>query len=251
MKIVLTPDWFIGKDLPIYFISLVVLIIISVLAIRSYKLNKKNKGLLNLGIGFGLIALATLAGVFTKLVLYYDIGPAQAIGQAIITSQIFSSVDVFYYLGFFFHNLLFLIGLYIIYRVPKKRLNLGDYVLTLYLLALSALLSVNEGFFYLFNLTSLILLTLIIKHYYKIYKENKFANTKLLLIVFSILALSNFIYIFSQLEILYVLANIIEILSYVILLFLIIRILKHGEKKKPYEHNIRYADNNPRKKRRN
>jgi hypothetical protein len=249
MKIVLTPDWFLGKDVLIDSFSLIVLIIFSVLAIRSYKLNKKNRNLLYLGTGFGLIALAQMASVLTKLVLYYDIGPAQAIGQAIIIGQLVSSVNIFYYLGFFFHNFLILIGLFIIYRLPRKKMYIGDYTLVLYFILLSAILSAYEGFFYFFRLTAFVLLILIVNNYYKIYKENKFVNTRLLITAFSILALAQLIYVLSKVETLFVVANIIELISYVILLFLIIRILKYGEKKKSYGYNIRHAGNRSGKKR--
>ena len=110
VKIVLTPDWFLGADVFIEFFSFIVLLIFSILSVRTYKLNK-NRSFLYLGWGFGLIALAQLAALITKLVLYYDIGPTQAIGQAIITSQLLSSVDIFYYAGFFFQRFLTLAGL--------------------------------------------------------------------------------------------------------------------------------------------
>ena len=110
VKIVPTPDWFIGKDVVIEVFSLVVLAIFVFLAYRYYRMNK-NRNILYLGSGFGLIALAQLATILTKLVLYYDIGPSQEIGQAIITSQIANSVDFFYYAGFFFHRFLTLSGL--------------------------------------------------------------------------------------------------------------------------------------------
>jgi len=249
MKIVLTPDWFVGTDVLVCFFSLIVLLIISVLAVRSYKLNKKNKNLLYLGIGFGLIALAELACGFTKLILYYDIGPAKAIGQAIITSHLVSSIDIFYYLGFFFHKFLILAGLYIIYRLPQKKLYIGDYALVLYFILLSTILSAYGGFFYLFHLTAFVLLLLIINNYCKIYKKNKFANTKILITVFSVLALAQLIYVFSTIDILFAVASVVELVSYVILLFLIVKILKHGEKKKSYEHNIRHVGNSPGKKR--
>jgi hypothetical protein len=249
MKIVLTPDWFLGKDILICVFSLIVLLIVSALAFKSYKLNKKNKNLLYLGIGFGLIALAELACGFTKLILYYDIGPAQAIGQAIIASQVVSSVDIFYYLGFFFHKFLVLVGLYIIYRLPQKKLYIGDYILVFYFILLSVILSAYEGFHYLFPLTAFALLILIVHNYYQIYKKNKFANTKILILAFSVFALAQLVHVFSKIEILFVMANTIELISYVILLFLIIRILKYGEKKKSYGHHIRHAGNRSGKRR--
>jgi hypothetical protein len=245
MKIVPTPDWFLGKDVIIEAFSFIVLFIFSFLSIRNYKLNK-NRSFLYLGVGFALIALAQLAAVMTKLVLYYDIGPSQAIGTAIITSQLVSSVDIFYYAGFFFHRILTLSGLYIIYRLPRHKKSVGDYVLIIYFILISAFLS--EGVFYLFHLTALVLLVLIVHNYYMIYKKNKFTNTKILMLAFGILALSQLFFIVSNLEIMFVLGNIIELVSYTILLILIIRILKYGKKKKSYGYNIRHAGNHPRKR---
>ena len=72
VKIVFTPDWFLGKDVLIDFFSFLVLFTFFILAVKTYKLNK-NRRFLYLGWGFGLIGLAQLAAVITKLVLYYDI----------------------------------------------------------------------------------------------------------------------------------------------------------------------------------
>jgi len=246
VKIVLTPDWFLGADVFIEFFSFIVLLIFSILSVRTYKLNK-NRSFLYLGWGFGLIALAQLAALITKLVLYYDIGPTQAIGQAIITSQLLSSVDIFYYAGFFFQRFLTLAGLYIIYRLPRKHRSVGDYFLVVYFILLSSVLSTN--FYYLYYLTSLILLVLIIGNYYEIYKKNKFVNTKILIVAFSMLALSQLIFVLSTVDALFVLASAIELVSYLGLLFLVVKILKHGTKKGPHGYNIRYAGNNTREKR--
>ena len=246
MKIVFAPDWFLGMDVVIEAFSFIVLFIFSFLAIRNYKLNK-NRSFLYLGAGFALIALAQLAAVMTKLVLYYDIGPSQAIGAAIITSQLVSSVDIFYSAGFFFQRFLTLSGLYIIYRLPRYKKSVGDYALIIYFILISALLS--KGVFYLFHLTALVLLVLIFDNYHALYKKNKFVNTKILLIAFGMLALSQLIFILSNIEAMFVLGNVIELISYTILLILIVRILKYGKKKKPYGYNIRHAGNHPRKRR--
>ena len=246
VKIVLTPDWFIGKDIMIDLFSFLVLVIFAILAYRYYKLSK-NRNVLYLGSGFGLIAIAQLATILTKLVLYYDIGPTQQIGEAIITSQIVSSVDFFYYAGFFFHRLFTLLGLYILYRLPREKKSIGDYGLMLYFIFISAFL--GDEFFYIFHLTALFLLILIVENYVKIYKENKFFNTKILIVAFSILAFSQLIFVLSQIDVLFVLGNIVELISYTIFLGLIIRIWKHGKEKKSHEHNIGYVGNRPGKRR--
>ncbi|MEK6840576.1 MAG: hypothetical protein AABX79_01335 [Nanoarchaeota archaeon] len=244
VKIVFTPDWFIGKDVTIEIFSFLVLITFTIIAYRYYRLSK-NRNILYLSSGLGLISLAQLATILTKLVLYYDLGPSREIGEALITSQIVNSVDLFYYAGFFFYSFLTLLGLFIIYKLPRERKSIGDYLIVVYFALISSFL--NSDVFYLFHLTALFILILIVEKYFLIYGENKFFNTKILIVAFSILALSQLIFILSEIDILFVLGNVVELISYSIFLALIIRIWKYGKEKKSYGHNIRYAGDNPRK----
>ncbi|MEK6830117.1 MAG: hypothetical protein AABY15_08435 [Nanoarchaeota archaeon] len=246
MKIVLTPDWFLGFDVLIELFSFIVLVIFLISSIQNYRMNKNKKNFLYIGIGFGLIALAQLATILTKTVLYYDFNLIRQVGQAIITSNFVSSVDIFYYIGFFFYKFLTLVGFYIIYRLHSKRTYLGESLLFGYFILISALLSTE--IYYLFHLTCLGILLLIMRNYYGIYKENHFLNTKILLIAFGILSLSQILFIFPN-GALQATANIVELISYTLLLFLAIKIGKNGKKKKSDGDNIRYAGGNPSKRR--
>ncbi len=125
MKIVFTPDWFLGTDVLIEIFSFIILFVFFYLSVKAYKLSR-NKNSLYLGVGFLLIALAELATIFTKVVLYYDTTFTQHIGQVIVTYNVVKSVDIFYYIGFFFHKLLTLLGFYVIYRLPLKKKFSGD-----------------------------------------------------------------------------------------------------------------------------
>jgi len=245
MKLVLTPEWFLGKDVIISVFSLLVLLTISFIAFRYYKLNR-NRNVLYLGMGFGLISLAEIATILTKLVLYYDIGPSRVIGEAIINSGVLSSVDLFYYFGFLFYRFLTLLGLYVIYRLPQEKMSTNDYFLISYFLLVSALLS--DEIFYLFHITELILLCLIVYEYSKVYTKNKFINTKILMVAFSLLALSQLMFILSEVEALFALGNVIELVSYTILLALVIRIWKYGKKTNANGHHIRHVVDNTRKR---
>jgi hypothetical protein len=248
VKIVLTPEWFIGNDVLIEAFSLIVLALIAIIAIRNYYKNKANRNILYLGLGFTLIALAQLASIFTKLVLYYDFGPIsssiQTAGQAIISSNILGSIDVFYHIGFFFQRFLTLLGLYTIYRLPRGNKSIGDYALVIYFIVLSAILS--QEFYYLFHLTALVILVMIVERFYKVYREHGLINTKILVVAFGILAFSQLMFIVSAIDIFFATANIIELVGYAILLGLGIRLLKkeNGKEKKPYGNYIGHAGNN-------
>lgn len=238
MKIVFTPDWFLGKDVLINFISFLVLFLFFLFAFKSYKITKK-KSILYLGLGFLLIATGELSTILTKLVLYYNTTITQEIGRMIIEYKIVQSVNIFYYIGFFLSKFLVLLGLYVIYKIPSNEKLSVDFFLTTYLILGIALLS--HIIYYAYPLTALIFLILIIKNYYKIYKKDKLANTQILIFAFVLLAISQVLFILSELNYFYVEAQIIQLVSYITLLALIMRIIKNGKKKEQGRYNIRHA----------
>jgi len=249
MSVILAPEWFLGFDVLIEIFSFIVLAVFSAFSLKSYRLDRKKKNFVYLGIGFGLIALAQLATILAKTAIYYDIKVVQQIGTAIITSNVVQSIDIFYYIGFFIYRFLTLAGLYIIYRLPYKKSSVQDYILIGYFVLLSAF--VSDEISYLFNLTTLLILIMIISNYYAIYRQNRFLNTKILLSAFSILAVSQLLFVFSHIESYNVAGNIAELISYLILMALGIKIWKNGKKKKQDGDNLRHAGNNPGKRRKN
>ena len=137
MKIVLTPEWFLGKDVAIDIFSFVILFIFFLLCLANYKIDKK-KNFVYLGGGFLLVALGQLSTILTKLVLYYDTTVTQQIGQVIVTSHILSSVDILYHLGFFLNRFFTLLGLFIIYKMLDKSKKTFDIIIITYFIILSA-----------------------------------------------------------------------------------------------------------------
>jgi len=234
MKIVFTPDWFLGNDILINFVSFSVLFLFFLFAFKSYKIDNK-KSTLYLGIGFLLIAIGELSTILTKFILYYDIGITQEIGKAIITSQIVKSVDIFYYTGFFFNKFFTLLGLYTIYKLPSAKRISGEFIFTTYLLLVVAMLSSGVQLFY--HLTALIILVLVIKNYYKIYKKDRVLNTQILIYAFILLGTSQVLFMLSKLNYIYVGAQSIQLLGYIILLGLIMKIMKNGKEKKQSRYN--------------
>lgn len=230
MKIVFTPNWFTGSDIAIDFVSFLVLAAFFIFSYRSYKLSK-NKNSLHLGYGFLLIAFAELSNIFTKLVLFYDTSFTRQIGQMIITYHVVHSVDIFYDLGFFCYKLLTLLGLYVIFRILDKRktTNVDNFLMVYFIVVISILGSI---FNYVFNLTALAFLVVITLDYIGVYKKNKSENTKMLIAAFGLLGLSQLIFLLSSMPSFYVLGQILQLVSYLILLFLIIRIVYYGKKKK-------------------
>ena len=228
-----TPDWFLGQDVLINLFSFLILGLFFFFSIKNYRVSK-NKRLLYLGIGFLLIALAEFSVVLTKFAIFYDTSVTQGIGNLIITYDVIKSLDIFYYLSFFFNRLFTLLGFYIIYRLPLKRIS-GDFVLVVYSIFVISLLSHNV--YYLYHFTALIFLALVTRNYLKIYQENKLPNTGIFVVALSLLGLSQIMFILSNIGYIYVGAQIIQLISYITLLILIMRISKNGTKKQA-KHNL-------------
>lgn len=227
MNVILPPQWFFNIDILIEAVSFITILIFSILCIKNYKLNKDKK-FLYLGGAFGLITLGELIITITKAILYYSasfVGPG---GQIVIPLNIFDVVSVFYTAGFFAYRVLILFGLYVIYKLPKNILE-KDSLLLLYFVIVIAIFS--QEIVHLFHITALIILLLIMKKYYDVYNKNGDKGTLILLMAFTGLAISNAIFIFARLmSFVYVTASVIELVSYITLLFLIIRILQYGKR---------------------
>ena len=151
------------------------------------------------------------------------------IGRVIVTNSIVKSVDIFYYTGFFFNRLFSLIGFYIIYKIPSRKIFSGDFFLALVLIFIISTLA-NE-WFYIYHITALALLILIINNYYQTYKNEKITNTKILISAFIILAISQILFLMSSINYMYVTAQSVQLVSYITLFFLVIKIIQNGKKK--------------------
>jgi hypothetical protein len=250
MKIVFTPDWFLGRDVLIDSFSFLILLALFIFAYKSYRLSK-NKNSLYLGIGFFLIALGEISTILTKLVLYYDTTFTQTVGQMIITYNVVSSTDICYYIGFFFHKLFTLLGLYVLYRAVIKQRPTKESVLIAYFIIVSSIFSTGNLYYYIFHIAVFLLLVMIIVAYLRIYRKNLMLTTKILITAFSMLALSQVIFILSKLQALYVMGQLIQLASYILFLCLIIIIWKNGKKKKQNRHSVRYAGGYTGKRRKN
>lgn len=228
VEFLISPTWFTSFDVLIELFSFIVLAGFFILCIRNYKLNK-NENTLKLGIGFLLIAVAEIALIFTKFVIYYDAFLTQniqgfvfvyhAIKQSLIISQI----------GLFLHKFFTLLGLYIIYKANLKKWKSIDFAVGVYFVLVSALLGLHSEC--IFHITAIILLSLIIINYKRIYKKNKLENTKMLITTFSILIASQVFFILP-IEFFYIMGQVLQLAVYILLFWLILKI-NYGKKKKP------------------
>ncbi|MEK6820346.1 MAG: hypothetical protein AABX71_01425 [Nanoarchaeota archaeon] len=229
LRLILSPEWFLGADIIIDFFSFLVLLTFAIISAKYYSLSK-NKKLLYLGLSFFLVGLGELSKIIMNIGLYYDFTIAYNVGRMIITSHVVESIDAVYYIGFFLHRFLIMLGFYFLYYTTKKNKSKSEHLLVLYFIAISAIFTNDMQ--YLFNITVTIFLVFIFVNYLKIYRKTRAENTKTLATGFFLLLISYIVMSFSRIDSnIYITANLLQLASYIVFLYIIIKIYKHGKKK--------------------
>jgi hypothetical protein len=228
MHIIFSPRWFYGGDIIIDAVSMFVLLLIAFFTIRAYLISK-NKKYLYLGLSFLIISTAFLFEILMNFTIYYKIIETRRIGIAEITIERWVSSDNLVYIGTLLSRLLVLIGAYLLYLIYTDQDKLTT-ILTSFLLAVTVFCS--RGSHIIFFSTSFMLFLLISIKLSKIYRKSKHSKTKLLISSFIIIALSQLMFLFLEIDSLsYVIAEGIQLFGYVLMLITFIMVLRHGKEK--------------------
>ncbi len=230
IQLVYNPHWFYGKDIIIDIVSIFVLFLIAFFSIKFYKLNKRNKNYLFLALSFIFIGCSFIFKIITNFTIYYHVLETRRIGFMTFTYNAVNSSHILFFVGFLMYRLLMLFGLYMLYSIYLKQQKSNIFLIS-YLIIISTYFSSSA--YYLFHITSLFFLVIITYRYLKNYKKNRDSTTKLLAYSFGMITLSQVVFVFVAINtFLYVIAELIQLASYISLLITFIMVLRHGKKKK-------------------
>lgn len=218
-------------------VSAVILLFILILIISFYNINKPKKRYIYLISAFSFIFISFLFKILSHYRIYYYTTTTRAVGAITYTYQTLNSSETLVFLGMLFYHIIFLLGLYLLYATYLNKQSALNVSLVIFLLILVGFFS-TVSYYFIFYVTSLILLGIITHSFYEICKKNKLWNTKLLVFSFTALTISQlffiFIYIFPRSELAdesYILAEIIQLMGYLLLLFTFLKVLRDGKKK--------------------
>ncbi len=229
IELIYSPRWFFGKDILIDIISIIVLSLISWSAIRFYRINRK-RSYFWFSISFLMLALAFVFKITSNFTLHYTWEFARNLGFVVIVYRSFHYSFLPYYIGYLLYRLFMLFGLYVLYSIyskPRKE----EKLLVSYFLIISTYFGISD--YYLFHITSLILLSMITYAYYNNYMKSRKITNRLLYYSFLTIALSQVVFAFIALNnVIYAIAEVIQLFGYVLLLITFIMVFKHGKKKR-------------------
>jgi hypothetical protein len=227
LEFVYSPPGFYGKDIAIDIVSAIVVLLIGIFSFRNFFLNKKNKKHLFLGAAFVLLGLSFVVKILTNVLSRAEEWSSKQLLISMFGRDILTSYTMIPAAGFLVYALLTLFGFYIIYALSSKDELSMNYLIIAYFILISTYFT--RFTYFILYLTAFIFLLALSRRYFLEYKKNSYKNTFFLCMSFSIITLSQFAFIFTSTNhMLYVLAEFIQLIGYLFLLYTFVMVLRNA-----------------------
>lgn len=231
LDFVYSPPGFYGKDIAIDIVSTVVVLIIGIFAFRNFLLDKKNYRHLLLSAAFVILGGSFIVKILTNIMSHHQVGLTNYL-TGLIIPNIIPKYSLLPALGFLIHAGMTLFGFYILYTLTsEKQIISTDYLIIAYFIVIATYFARFN--YYLFYITTLLFLIAITRRYLLSYLKTKYQNTFYLFVSFTIIGISQFVFIFTSANhTLYAIAELIQLIGYLFLLYTFVMVLRNAKKKK-------------------
>ena len=228
---VFSPKWFYGLDSILELVAIVVSVLLVYYSYKCFKLTREIK-YAYFSAAFLSLTLAFIAKIFGTLAIYEPTVTRTGLGSIVhqaLTGLTPSYINALSFIVYIFFTLLgFMILFLIISRLTWK--NQRIIVLLFYFVFLATWIGMIH--YQLFYVTSFVLLLLITYSHYQNYSEVKNVKAWLVTVAFGILLVSQALFVFViYSKVIYVLAELIQLLGFVYLLIPFMLIFKKKPKK--------------------
>jgi hypothetical protein len=228
---VFSPPGFYGKDMTIDILSALVLFMIGIFAFRNYLLDRKNKRHLILSAAFVLLGGSFLIKTLTNIISHSPALYNQNLSLSLLGIEIIKPYTVVPAFGFLLYSLMTLFGFYVLYALTSKDELSMNYVIIAYFILISTYFTRFN--YHLLYLTAFLFVLATTRRYFLAYKKNNYKNTLLLGISFCVITVSQFIFMLTgQSYLLYIIAEIVQLVGYLFLLYTFILVLRNARKTK-------------------
>jgi hypothetical protein len=213
------PTWFWGYDIIFSIVSILTTLLIMFLSFKAYKITKDSKYKF-FSLAFLFISLAHLAFSFFNAIMIFHLSGT--------IYNLLQSFDIGFFIYLFFTLLAYMILIIIIYKIKDNRV-----VALLLSLTLLFVLFANQHILK-FHIVSLVLLAFLAFQFYFNFKEKGNKNSKLVFTSFYLLLTSEVFFLVNLYtnEYLYVVAQLIQLLGYLVLFYMFMRVLTYGSEKR-------------------
>jgi hypothetical protein len=228
-----TPVWFNGWDLVFEAISLVVAFLIAGYSWRLFRLSKENK-YMYFSLAFILVAIGLIFKIGTSGTVYFTpIRDAAASVFRPVAGQSLQYSGLFYRAGFFLQMVPLLGAWLLIFFISQKsRQRLKKYYevsqIALYVYLILLISVVGNFRYFIFYLTSAVILGLIVLNYYKNYlNTNRNKNAFKVMLAFVFILIGNLFSVFVFLgNSFYVIGEFFMLIGFLVLLYTYNKIMR-------------------------
>ncbi len=222
-----TPGWFSGADIIIDIVSVVVLTLLAIIAFQYYRCSNKKVEYLWFSVATAFLSVGFLAKIFTNFTLYQHVWATKQVGIHVFLYHGVRASESFIFATNLIYHILTLLGLYTLFSLYYKKQHLASVILTVFLLFVTVYFT--HSAYYVFHLTSLLILLFILIHYYQTAQKDQLG--KMIFRSFCIIALSQLLFIFLSFNnLLYPIAEVVQLIGYLLLLISIIMVRSYGRK---------------------
>jgi hypothetical protein len=231
LKFVFSPRWFYGIDCISAVLALIITLLIAAFSYKIYKFCKDKK-YKYLTLSFLTLSASFFFKLLTNVTVYYDVTKEKMQEGLVLTYSVLESSDLLVSLGFIGHRFLFLAGFmglfYLLYQHRDKKLL----IIMTWLILLATWFSLSNYFF--FHSTAILFLALLFWYYYRACQtspKKKRRSQKDVMFTFWFLAMSQLAYLFVSVSLhLYALAEILQLIGFLLLLFTMLGIFRKTRK---------------------
>lgn len=221
-RMYLIPGWFYGYDIFFEIIFGLITLFVAWNAFKIYSISEE-KNTRNFGIGFLLVSLSYFIWACINIFIVSDIGGERELSVSNIL--LLSTVSIYLQIA------LFIAGLALIVSMTLKTKEMRAFELVL-AVSLSAICFSLNKFTATYSIASIFLLFIAV-YYIAEFNKKKNRITCAIATAFSLMFLGTIGLLFAgSVYLTYVISHIVILIAYSIILISLIKILKHGEKKK-------------------
>ncbi len=213
------PTWFWGIDVIFALVFTLVTILIALMSFKAYKLTKEPKYKF-FSLSFILISLSFLVfSIFNSILIFH-------LSDKI--NLLLSAFDFAFFIQVFLTLLAYMILIIITFKIKDPK------VVSLLLALLLLFILFSHQYTLKYHLTSLVLLSFLSFQFFINYQEKQNKNSNLVFTSFYLLACAELFYIINifTTEYLYVVGQLIQLLGFLVLFYMFMRVLHYGSTKR-------------------
>jgi len=230
VNILYSPRWFFGKDIFIDVISIIVLVMIAYVTYQYYRIDRRKKKHFLFSLSMIILAVSFLFKILTNFTLYQFVLRSKTVGLMTIFYKAVQFSDTLFITGTLLYRFLTLLGLFLLFSTYYKKQHKIHYFLITYFIII--LTYYTFPLYHLFYLTSFVFVLFVILRIYKNVIKTNDNLAKLIMASFILIAISQIVFIFMYINnSYYVVAELIQLLGYILLLISFTMVCRYGKKK--------------------